>query len=98
MGRSTKDFKRNNYRKEASLCYFHFNRRNNFFRIKDVDNLLNDCEALMAVAVHSEELANRILSQGKNVMLCNNGEQTIYDISSMKKIHITDSNADSFFY
>lgn len=51
----------------------------------------------MAVAVHSDELANRILSQGKNVMLCNNGEQTIFDISSMKKIHITDSNADSFF-
>lgn len=45
---------------------------------------------VMAVAAHSEELANRILAQGKNVLYFNENDVSLLEISTMKKIHIND--------
>ena len=39
----------------------------------------------IAIVSHSEALANEILSAGRNVLLCRNKENTLYDIPTMKK-------------
>lgn len=57
---------------------------------------MND-NTIMTVAAHTEELANSLLSQGKNVLLCNENNSTVFDIATMKKIHIDDLNAAEFF-
>lgn len=54
-------------------------------------------DAIMTVVAHNEELANSLLSQGKNVLLCNKNGATVFNISTMKKIHIDDSGAAEFF-
>lgn len=62
-----------------------------------MDKLLNKGDSLFAVAAHSEELANHILAQNKNVLLFENGDAFLLDISTMKKIRIDDANAVEFF-
>lgn len=59
--------------------------------------MIENSESLLSVAAHSEELANKILSQGKNVLLCSSKDTVIYNISNMKKIHVIDSAANTFF-
>lgn len=46
----------------------------------------------IAVVSHSEELANEILFAERNVLLCRDKENTLYDIPTMKKINISDDN------
>ena len=54
-------------------------------------------DPMYAVAVRTEELANEILSYGKNVLMCCPNESVYYDIPSRKKIHIAQEHLDTFF-
>lgn len=54
-------------------------------------------DPMYAVAVKSEELANKVLSSGRNVLMCTSDEAVYYDIPSRKKIHISEKNTDCFF-
>lgn len=51
----------------------------------------------LAVAAHSEELANQILSYGKNVLLCDEKKAVLLDIASMKKITVGGRDTSEFF-
>ena len=53
-------------------------------------------ESIMAVTAHSEDLANKLLSYGKNVLLCNDKDTFLLDIASMKRIYIDDEEACNF--
>lgn len=45
-------------------------------------------DAKMAVVARSEETANKILAEGKNVLLCTDNDVSLLDIASVKKIHL----------
>lgn len=58
---------------------------------------MNEPSVIMAVAAHSEELANEILACGKNVLLCNDDAAEILDIASMKRIQVGGKETSEFF-
>ena len=51
----------------------------------------------MAVVARSEETANKILAEGKNVLLCTDNDVSLLDITSVKKIHLNIDDSDPFF-
>lgn len=53
--------------------------------------------SIFALAAHSENLANEILSCGKNVLLCNEDNAVILDIATMKKIRVGGKETSEFF-
>lgn len=54
-------------------------------------------DAKMAVVARLEETANKILAEGKNVLLCTDNDVSLLDIASVKKIHLNIDNSDTFF-
>ena len=58
---------------------------------------MNDPTSIMAVAAHSEKLANELLACGKNVLLCSDDEAVILNIADMKRIPAGGRETAEFF-
>ena len=55
-------------------------------------------ETIFAVAAHTEELANNILANGRNVLYCTENGVFLLDIPTKKKIYIGNNELCSLFY